>query len=121
MSLHYIDWDSGEVTVIDFTGRMTLGEGTARMREALQEVLQRGRSKIILNLAEVFYVDSSGLGTLIQMHSEVLRAGGQLKLMKLREITRDLIQTTSLHTVFEVFSDEDSALGSFAVSRIPDA
>ena len=113
MSLHYIDWDAGDVTVIDLTGRITLGQGTERLRQAVQEVLERGRRNLILNFAEVLYVDSSGLGTLVQVRNEVSSNGGTLKLMKLKQMTRDLIQVTHLHTVFEVFPDEESALSSF--------
>jgi anti-sigma B factor antagonist len=113
MGLQYIDWDIGQVTVINFSGRITLGEGTARLRDAVREALERQRKFIVLNFAEVFYVDSSGLGTLMQVRGEVIKAGGALKLMKLTEITRDLIQVTRLHTLFEVFPDEDSAVASF--------
>lgn len=116
MSLQYIDWDVGDVTVISFTGRITLGEGTQRLREAVKEVMDRGRINLILSFAEVLYVDSSGLGTLMQVRGMVTNAGGILKLMKLREITRDLIQVTRLHTVFEVFEDEDKAVQSFAAA-----
>lgn len=113
MSLQYIDWDVGDVTVINLTGRITLGQGTERLRQAVDEVMERGRKNLVLNFSEVMYVDSSGLGTLIHLHSTVVRSGGMLKLMKLREITRDLIQVTHLHTVFEVFTDEDTAVASF--------
>ena len=113
MSLRYVDWDVGDVTVITLAGRITLGEGTAKLKQAVQEVLARGRRKLLLNLAEVFYVDSSGLGTLVQVHREVGAAGGKLKLMKVKNLTRDLLQVTHLHLVFEVFADEESALRSF--------
>ncbi len=113
MALQYIDWDIGDVTVINLAGRITLGEGTERLRQAVQEVLDRGRTNVVLNFSEVFYVDSSGLGTLVAAHAQVRNAGGALKLMKLKQITRDLIQITHLHAVFEVFTDEASAISSF--------
>ena len=113
MSLRYVDWDIGDVTVINLAGRITLGEGTAKLKQAVQEVLDRGRRNLLLNFAEVFYVDSSGLGTLVQVHREVGEAGGKLKLMNLKNITRDLLRVTHLHLIFEVFTDEESALRSF--------
>lgn len=113
MSLQYIDMDVGDVTLVNLTGRITLGEGTALFRQAIESVLDRGRSRILLNFAEIFYVDSSGLGELMHANKLVTNAGGVLKLMKLNEITRDLIQVTRLYTVFEVFPDEPSALASF--------
>jgi anti-sigma B factor antagonist len=113
LALNCIDWDIGEVTVLNLAGRITLGEGTLRLRETIDEILARGRNKILLNFSEVFYVDSAGLGTLVQVNSLVRNAGGKLKLMKLKEITRDLIQITRLYSVFEIFPDEASALDSF--------
>ena len=113
MALQYIDWDIGEVTVINLIGRITLGKGTMCLRQGVREVLDRGRKQILLNFEEVFYVDSSGLGELVSSMKTVNREGGQLKLMKLNQITRYLIQVTQLYTVFEVFDNEKSALHSF--------
>lgn len=113
MTLDYIDWDIGEVTVINLTGRIVLGQGTQRLREAIKAVLDRGRARILLNFDEVFYVDSSGLGELVGALKRVKEAGGEIKLMKLNQITRDLIQVTRLCTLFEVFKDEKTALASF--------
>ena len=95
-----------------FTGRAnpTLAQ---KICDYLQIPLGRGRTHILLNFDEVFYVDSSGLGELVMSHKRVNDAGGKLKLMKLNQITRDLIQITRLYTVFEVFSDEKAALQSF--------
>jgi anti-sigma B factor antagonist len=114
MSLSWIDWDSGEVTVVALTGRLTLGQGTSRLRDAVRQALDRGRNKIVLNLAEVMYVDSSGLGELVHSLTSVRRSGGQLKLSNLQALTRDLIQVTRLYMVFEVFPDDESAVKSFA-------
>jgi anti-sigma B factor antagonist len=113
MALSWIDWDSGDVTVVALTGRITLGEGTSRLRDAVRQTLERGRKKIVLNLAEVVYVDSSGLGELVHALTSVRRAGGQLKLSNLQALMRDLIQITRLYSVFEAFPDEQSAVKSF--------
>ncbi len=113
MSLEYIDWDAGEVTVITLIGRITLGRGTECLREALHDVLGRGRNQILLDFHEVFYIDSSGLGEMIACLKRVNGAGGALKLMRLRTIARDLIATTRLYTIFEVFDAEKPALASF--------
>jgi anti-sigma B factor antagonist len=113
MALSWIDWDTGDVTIVALTGRITLGDGTARLRDAVRQVLERGRNKIVLNLAEVMYVDSSGLGELVHALTSVRRGGGQLKLSNLQALTRDLIQITRLYTVFEAFPDDDSAVKSF--------
>ena len=113
MSLSWIDWDSGEVTVIAFTGRITLGEGTSRLREAVKETVDRGRKLIVLNLGEVAYVDSAGLGELVHAFNFVRAAGGQLKLSKLQQLARDLIQVTRLYTVFDVHPDDEAAIKSF--------
>jgi anti-sigma B factor antagonist len=113
MALSWIDWDSGDVTVVALTGRITLGEGTSRLRDAVRQTLERGRNKIVLNLAEVVYVDSSGLGELVHSLTSVRRGGGQLKLSNLQALMRDLIQITRLYSVFEVFPDEQSAVNSF--------
>ena len=119
MSLEYVDWDIGEVTVINLTGRITLGQGTQRLRQSILEVLDRGRRHILLNFDEIFYVDSSGLGELVASRKKVVESGGNLKLMKLNKITRDLIQITKLYSVFEVFNDEASALKSFKEPAAP--
>ncbi len=112
MSLSWVDWDVEDVTVIMLTGRITLGEGTARLRQAIQEVLDRGRRKLILDLHEVQYIDSSGLGELVHSYNRIKSNAGQLKLMKLQQLARDLMQVTRLYTVFEVYDDQDSAIRS---------
>ena len=113
MSLEYVDWDIGGVTVINLAGRITLGQGTHKLRQAIREALDRGRSHILLNFDEVLYVDSSGLGELVASSKQVLEAGGRMKLMKLNQMAKDLIQITRLYMVFEVFKDEATALRSF--------
>lgn len=118
MTLDYIDWDVGDVTVITLMGRITLGQGVQRLREAIGAVMERGRTRLLLNFDEVFYVDSSGLGEMVASLRRVSNAGGEIKLMKLNQITRDLIQITRLYTLFEVFSDEKKALDSFGRPKI---
>jgi len=113
LSLSWIDWDIDNVTVILLTGRLTLGQGTVRLREALQSALDRDRRKIVLDMGEVIYIDSSGLGELVSWHQQIRSTGGDLKLIKLQGLAKDLIQITRLYMVFDVFADEASAVESF--------
>jgi anti-sigma B factor antagonist len=103
----------GDVTVIDAIGRITLGEGSSIFREEIKDLVSKGNKKILLNLAEVSYIDSSGIGELVSGFTSVSNAGGQLKLLKLTKRIQDLLQITKLYTVFEVFDDEAKALGNF--------
>jgi anti-sigma B factor antagonist len=119
VAFEFIDMDVGEVTILQFTGRITLGQGTQRLREAIDEMLERGRVQLLLDFGEVGYVDSSGLGELVLARKRVLEAGGVIKLMKLKQIMRDLIQVTHLCTLFEVFKDEKAALESFGLPESP--
>ncbi|MCZ6490248.1 MAG: STAS domain-containing protein [Acidobacteria bacterium] len=101
------------VTIVDLSGRITLGEATSILREALQALAGKGQKKILLNLADVNYIDSSGLGGLISGYTSLTNQGGQLKLLNLTKKVHDLLQITKLLTVFEVFSDEATAIKSF--------
>jgi anti-sigma B factor antagonist len=105
--------DAGVVTVVDIGGRITLGEGSALLRKTIRELLDDGRKKIVLNLADVNYIDSSGIGELVTAFTTVKKAGGDLKLLQLTKRVHDLLQLTKLFTVFEVYSDENTALRSF--------
>jgi anti-sigma B factor antagonist len=105
--------DAGVVTVVDIGGRITLGEGSALLRKTIRELLDDGRTKIVLNLADVNYIDSSGIGELVTAFTTVKKAGGDLKLLQLTKRVHDLLQLTKLFTVFEVYSDENTALRSF--------
>jgi anti-sigma B factor antagonist len=105
--------DAGSVTVVDIGGRIMLGEGSALLRRTIRELLDDGRNQIVLNLADVSYIDSSGIGELVTAFTTVKKAGGTLKLLQLTKKVHDLLQLTKLFTVFEVYSDEHSALGSF--------
>jgi anti-sigma B factor antagonist len=103
----------GEVTVVDAAGRITLGEGASTLRDSIKSLLAEGKKQIVLNLAEVSYVDSSGVGELVSSFTSASRAGGRLKLLGVTKRIKDLLQITKLYTVFEIFDDEASALASF--------
>ena len=103
----------GDVTVIDATGRITLGEGSSTFRETIKDMLSKGSKKLLLNLADVSYIDSSGIGELVSGYTSVSNGGGSLKLLNLTKRIQDLLQITKLYTVFEVFDDEAKAVASF--------
>lgn len=105
--------DIGDATVIDVSGRITLGEGSARLRELVKDLLSKNRKHIILNLGDVSYIDSSGIGELVSGFQSVRTNGGELKLLNLTKKVHDLLQITKLYTVFDVHTDEDAALSSF--------
>jgi anti-sigma B factor antagonist len=104
----------GDVTVIDVNGRITLGEGSSNLRDGIRDLVSKGNKKILLNLGDVSYIDSSGIGELVSGFTSVANQGGQLKLLHLTKRVRDLLQITKLYTVFEVFDDEAAAVRSFA-------
>lgn len=103
----------GDVTVVDAAGRITLGEGSSAFRDSLKDLVAKGQKKILLNLAEVSYIDSSGIGEMVSGFTSVSNGGGQLKLLNLTKRIQDLLQITKLYTVFEVFDDEAKAVASF--------
>ena len=103
----------GDVTVIDATGRITLGEGASTLRDTVRDLAGNGHKKLLLNLSEVSYIDSSGIGELVSGFTTLTNQGGQLKLVGLTKRVKDLLQITKLYTVFEVFDDEASAVRSF--------
>lgn len=113
MSLKINKRESGEVTVVDLNGRLTLGDASAQLRQTLREILDSGKKKIVLNLGEVGYIDSSGLGELVSSFTTVKNNGGQLKLANLTDKVNDLLTVTKLYTVFEIHSDEGAAVQSF--------
>jgi len=102
------------VVVVDISGRITLGEGCAQLREIVRGQLAKGNKKILLNLAEVSYIDSSGIGELVSAYTAVSNQGGQLKLLNLTKKVHDLLQITKLYTVFDVHDDEAKAISSFS-------
>src|SRR5262245_22366258 len=96
----------GDVVVIDLSGRLTMGDGTERLRDKINSLLHQGHRKLILNLAEVDYIDSAGLGETVGTYATVKRQGGNLKLLGLTGRMRDLLSITKLLTVFESFDAE---------------
>jgi anti-sigma B factor antagonist len=103
----------GDVTVIDVSGRITLGEGSSALRDAMRELVTKGNKKILLNLGDVSYIDSSGIGELVSGFTTVANSGGTLKLLSLTKRVKDLLQITKLYTVFDVHEDEAHAVRSF--------
>jgi anti-sigma B factor antagonist len=101
------------VIVIDLSGRITLGDGSVLLRDQIREELAKGNKQILLNLADVSYMDSSGLGELISAYTSVKNRGGEVKLLKLTRRVRDLMEIVKLYTVFDIYDDEASALASF--------
>ncbi len=101
------------VEVVKISGRIELGEGSAAVREVVRDLLAKGRKKILLNLADVDYIDSAGLGSLVSAFTSVRNEGGELKLVYLTKKVQDLLQMTKLYTVFDIFDDETAALKSF--------
>lgn len=116
MSVKLTTHQKGEVIIVDASGRLTLGEGTSTLRTKIRELVEGGSRRIVLNMADVTYMDSSGLGELIAAHTTITRAGGEMKLLNLAKRVHDLLKLTKLYTVFETFEDEASAVGSFAVT-----
>ncbi len=102
------------VTIVDCSGRITLGEGSVTLRETVAGLLGKGQKKILLNLAEVNYIDSSGIGELVSAFTTVRKQGGDLKLLHLTKKVHDLLQITKLYTVFDVQDDEAAAVKSFS-------
>jgi len=101
------------VAVLDLSGRITLGEGSVQIRDAIRELLGKGRKSILLDLGEVNYIDSSGLGELVSAYTSARNQGAALKLLKLTKKVHDLLQLTKLYTVFDIFDDEAVAIASF--------
>lgn len=99
--------------MIDAAGRITLGDGASTLRDEIRDLAAKGDKKILLNLSEVSYIDSSGIGELVSGFTTVTNHGGQLKLLGLSKRVKDLLQITKLYTVFEVFDDEAAAVRSF--------
>ena len=114
MSVKLTSRQVGDVTVIDAAGRITLGEAASAFRDKIRDLVAKGNKKILLNLSEVSYIDSSGIGELVSGFTTITNNGGQFKLIGLSKRVKDLLQITKLYTVFEVFDDETQAVRSFA-------
>ena len=113
MSFKATSRDVGDVTVIDMDGRVTLGEGSALLRDLVREKLGKGRRKIVLNLAGISYIDSTGLGELVSGYRMIKSEGGELKLLNLNNKVAELLEITRLYTVFDIHNQEAEAVASF--------
>jgi len=102
------------VAVVDMSGRITLGEGSVVLRDTIRDLVGKGQKKILLNLGDVTYIDSSGIGELVSAFTAVRREGGELKLLNLTKKVHDLLQITKLYTVFDIKDDEATAIKAFS-------
>ena len=101
------------IVILDLSGRITLGEGSITLRDAVHDVLAKGSKHILLNLENISYIDSSGIGELVSAFTSVKNAGGELKLLNLTKKVHDLLQITKLYTVFDIWDNEASAISAF--------
>jgi anti-sigma B factor antagonist len=117
MSVKLTTHKKGDVIIVDVSGRLTLGESTSALRTMMRELVEGGSRRIVLNMAEVTYIDSSGIGELVAAYTTIATAGGVVKLLNLAKRVHELLYITKLYTVFESFEDEASAIGSFSVAK----
>ena len=108
---------AGSVTIVDISGRIVLGEESAALRELICNLLDKGQRQILLNLGDVNYIDSSGLGSLVSAFTSVRKQNGELKLLNLTNKVHDVMQITKLYTVFDIMNDETEGVKSFSQSR----
>jgi anti-sigma B factor antagonist len=106
----------GGVTIVDISGRIVLGEESAALRDLVRDLLSKGHKKILFNLGDVNYIDSSGLGHLVSAFTSVRKQEGELKLLNLTNKVHDVMQITRLYTVFDIMDDEAAAVKSFGQS-----
>lgn len=104
---------AGSVTILELDGKITIGDGSVQLREAVRKLLEQGHKNLLIDLGKVDYVDSSGIGELVSCYTTTKNQGGQLKLLNLTKKIQDLLSITKLLTVFETFESESDALGSF--------
>ena len=114
MSMKFKTRQVDGITVLDLSGRITLGDGSVTLRDSVRDSLQKGSNRILLNLGNVDYIDSSGIGELVSAYTSVKNQGGELKLLHLTKKVHDLLQITKLYTVFDIHDDEAHAISSFA-------
>jgi len=105
---------AGNVTILDLDGKITIGEGSVQLREAVRRLLEQGHKSLLIDLGKVDYVDSSGIGELVSCYTTTKNQGGQLKLLNLTKKIQDLLSITKLLTVFETFDSEADALASYS-------
>ena len=108
----------GDVVVLDLKGKITLGEGDELLKDKVNSLVNQGQKKIVLNLADVPYIDSAGLGEIVRTYTTVSRQGGSLKLLNLTKRITDLLSITKLLTVFETFESENDAVRSFSTAKV---
>ena len=113
MSMKSITRQVNGITIVDLSGRITLGEGSVLLRDMVRDLVTKGQRKILLNLGDVTYIDSSGIGELVSAFTTVRNQGGELKLLNLTKKVNDLLQITKLYTVFDVKDDEAAAIKAF--------
>ena len=109
---------SGDVVILDLKGKITLGEGDELLKDKVNSLVNQGHKKIVLNLADVPYIDSAGLGEVVRTYTTVSRQGGSLKLLNLTKRITDLLSITKLLTVFETFDSEPDAIRSFSAAKV---
>jgi anti-sigma B factor antagonist len=102
-----------DLTIVDLSGQIKLGEGSSVVRDTVKDLLKKGQKKILLNLGDISYIDSAGMGELVSAYTSVRNQGGELKLLHLTKKVHDLLQITKLYTVFHVLDDEATAIASF--------
>jgi len=117
MSIEIQQREREGINVLDLNGRLTVGGEVSTFRERLQKLIDAARTNIILNLKDVDYIDSTGLGTLVMSYTSLQRAGGKIKLLNLSRRGIELLVMTKLTTIFEVFDDEQNAINSFFPDR----
>jgi anti-sigma B factor antagonist len=105
------------ITILDLNGRLIVGEPSVRLREVINQEVSPGRTRIVLNLEEVDYIDSTGLGSMVICYTTLQKAGGTLKLLKLNKRNIELLLLTKLSTIFEIFGEEQDAINSFFPER----
>jgi anti-sigma B factor antagonist len=113
MALTIASREVNGVTVLDLSGRITLGEGSVQLRDAIRGLISKGQKNILLNMADVNYIDSSGLGELVSAFTTAKNQQAEVKLLKLTKKVHDLLQLTKLYTVFDIKDDEAGAIASF--------
>ena len=117
MSVKLTTRENRGVTIIDAAGKLTLGDATGALRTTIRQLIDAGSRRIVLNMADLSYIDSSGLGELISAHTTVTVAGGEIKLLNLSRRVHELMSITKLLTVFESFDDETAAINSFSEAK----
>ena len=113
MSMKVVTRQVDDVAIVDLSGRITLGEGSVVLRDTVKDLLGKGQKKILLNLGNINYIDSSGIGELVSAFTSVRNQGGELKLLHLTKKVHDLLQITKLYTVFHILDDEAGATAAF--------